>query len=150
MTEADALSHVAGFCVVNDISERDWQFDHGGGQWAKGKGFPNFCPTGPMLVTRDDGVDPGPLEMTLAVNGQTMQAGSTATMIFDVAQIVADLSRYLILEPGDLICTGTPPGVGMGQRPQRFLSEGDVMALNITGLGAQRQTVTRAASLPPI
>lgn len=93
MTEADALSHVAGFCVVNDISERDWQFDHGGGQWAKGKGFPNFCPTGPMLVTRDDGVDPGPLEMTLAVNGQTMQAGSTATMIFDVAQIVADLSR---------------------------------------------------------
>ncbi|WP_430449596.1 fumarylacetoacetate hydrolase family protein [Rhodophyticola sp.] len=135
-----AMDHVFGYTVVNDVSERAWQLERGG-QWSKGKGYPNFCPAGPLLVTRDELGDPGDLAMRLAVNGETFQNGSTRTMIFPVAEIVHYLSQFCLLEPGDLICTGTPPGVGMGQSPQRYLDIGDEVVLSISGLGEQRQTV---------
>jgi 2,4-diketo-3-deoxy-L-fuconate hydrolase len=139
--EADALKHVAGYCVVNDISEREYQIERGG-TWDKGKGCDTFGPIGPWLVTADEVPDPQALDVWLDVNGQRFQTGNTRTMIFNVAQIVSYLSRFVTLEPGDLITTGTPPGVGMGVKPQPvFLKPGDHMHLGIQGLGEQRQTV---------
>lgn len=140
VSRADAMDHVFGYTVVNDVSERAWQMERGG-QWVKGKSFPNFCPTGPWLVTRDEVPDPQALSMWLDVNGERMQVGTTARMIFDVATIVSYMSEFCVLEPGDLICTGTPPGVGMGKRPPRYLKPGDVVELGIDGLGRQRQIV---------
>jgi 2-keto-4-pentenoate hydratase/2-oxohepta-3-ene-1,7-dioic acid hydratase in catechol pathway len=139
---ADALKHVAGYCIVNDVSERDFQLRLSG-QWTKGKSCDTFGPIGPWLVTRDEIADPQDLAMTLDVNGKRMQAGNTATMIFTVARIIEHLSGLMTLHPGDVISTGTPPGVGMGQKPEpRYLKPGDVMELSIAGLGRQRQTVT--------
>lgn len=138
--EAAAMDHVAGFTLVNDISERSWQIDRGG-QWIKGKSYPNFCPTGPWLVTPDDLGDPQDVDLWLDVNKQRRQTGSTATMVFGVAEIVSYISRFALLEPGDLICTGTPPGVGMGMKPPVYLAPGDVVELGGRGLGAQRQQV---------
>jgi len=139
VAEADALTHVAGYCVVNDVSERHWQQERGP-TWDKGKGFPTFGPVGPWLVTADEVRDPQALGMWLAVNGRRVQDGNTRTMIFTVAQIVAYCSRFMALEPGDIITTGTPPGVGMGQKPDPwYLKEGDFVTLGITGLGEQRQ-----------
>ena len=146
VSKEDAMDHVFGYTIVNDVSERSWQLERGG-QWNKGKGYPSFCPTGPVLVSKDDIPAPGDLAMRLAVNGETMQDGSTSTMIFDVPTIVSYLSDFLLLEPGDLICTGTPPGVGMGQSPQRYLSIGDTVVLEIDGLGEQAQTVVAAGGL---
>ncbi|URK86033.1 fumarylacetoacetate hydrolase family protein (plasmid) [Rhizobium sp. RCAM05350] len=140
ITPAQAMQHIAGFVVVNDVSERAWQMERGG-QWVKGKSFPNFCPTGPWLVTPDEVGDVQALEMWLDVNGSRMQTGSTAKMIFDAAFIVAYMSEFCQLEPGDLICTGTPPGVGHGMKPPRYLSVGDTVSLGIAGLGEQRQFV---------
>ncbi|MBB1634874.1 MULTISPECIES: fumarylacetoacetate hydrolase family protein [Cupriavidus] len=141
---ADALSHVAGYCVVNDVSEREFQIERGG-TWDKGKGCDTFCPVGPWLVTRDEVPDPQALGLWLDVNGQRVQKGSTATMVFDVATLVSYVSRFMTLHPGDLICTGTPPGVGMGFKPPRFLKAGDTMRLGIDGLGEQGQTVVAYA-----
>ena len=139
VSEADALAHVAGYCVVNDVSEREWQLERGA-TWDKGKGFPTFGPVGPWLVTSDDVADPQALSLWLEVNGQRVQDGNTSTMIFTIAQIVSYCSRFMALEPGDIITTGTPPGVGMGQKPEpRFLKAGDVVRLGIDGLGEQRQ-----------
>lgn len=135
-----ALEHVAGYVLVNDVSERAWQMERAG-QWVKGKSFPNFCPVGPYLVTPDEIGDVQSLGMWLDVNGQRMQTGNTATMIFDVATIVSYMSEFTRLEPGDLICTGTPPGVGAGMSPQVWLNAGDEVRLGIDGLGEQRQTV---------
>jgi 2,4-diketo-3-deoxy-L-fuconate hydrolase len=135
-----ALNHVAGYVIVNDVSERAFQFDHGG-QWVKGKSCDTFAPLGPWLVTRDEIADPQALSMWLDVNGHRYQDGNTRTMIFDVATLVSHISRYMTLEPGDVISTGTPPGVGLGQRPPVYLKPGDVMELGIAGLGAQRQRV---------
>ena len=140
VAEADALDHVAVYTVVNDISERVFQLE-GTGQWTKGKSCDTFCPVGPWLVTPDEVDDPQALGMSLWLNGKQMQRGSTATMIFSVAQIIAYLSRIMTLHPGDIIATGTPPGVGMGLRPPLYLKPGDVMELEIDGLGRQRQTV---------
>ena len=137
--EASALDHVAGYCVVNDVSERHWQTERGP-TWDKGKGFPTFGPVGPWLVTADEVGDPQALSMWLDVNGRRVQTGSTATMIFTVAQIVAYLSQFMVLEPGDIITTGTPPGVGLGQKPEPwYLKAGDVVTLGIEKLGRQRQ-----------
>ncbi len=139
VSEADALSHVAGYCVVNDVSERHWQVERGP-TWDKGKGFPTFGPVGPWLVTADEAGDPQALAMWLSVNGRQMQNGSSATMIFTVAQIIAYLSQFMTLEPGDIITTGTPPGVGLGQKPEPwYLKAGDVVTLGIERLGEQRQ-----------
>ena len=139
VSEADALSHVAGYCVVNDVSERHWQVERGP-TWDKGKGFPTFGPVGPWLVTADEAGDPQALSMWLSVNGRQMQNGSSATMIFTVAQIIAYLSQFMTLEPGDIITTGTPPGVGLGQKPEPwYLKAGDVVTLGIERLGEQRQ-----------
>lgn len=138
--QAAALDHVLGYTIVNDVSERAWQLERGG-QWIKGKTFPNFCPTGPWLVTPDDVPDPQDLAMTLTVNGTVMQDGSSSRMIFGVAEIIAYMSRFCRLEAGDLICTGTPAGVGMGHKPPRYLGPGDTVALEIAGLGRQAQTV---------
>nr|WP_249403841.1 fumarylacetoacetate hydrolase family protein [Sphingomonas sp. CFBP 13720] len=139
VSEADALSHVAGYCVVNDVSERHWQVERGP-TWDKGKGFPTFGPVGPWLVTADEAGDPQALSMWLSVNGRRMQNGSSATMIFTVAQIIAYLSQFMTLEPGDIITTGTPPGVGLGQKPEPwYLKAGDVVTLGIERLGEQRQ-----------
>jgi len=139
--EADALSHVAGYCLINDVSEREYQLERGG-TWDKGKGCDTFGPIGPWLVTADEVGDVQKLGMWLDVNGQRMQTGNTATMIFNVAQIVSYLSRFMTLNPGDVITTGTPPGVGMGQKPNPvFLKAGDVMRLGIDKLGEQQQTV---------
>ncbi|WP_019452010.1 fumarylacetoacetate hydrolase family protein [Cupriavidus sp. BIS7] len=135
-----ALDYVAGYCVVNDVSEREFQLERGG-TWDKGKGCDTFCPAGPWLVTRDEVPDPQNLGLWLDVNGERMQKGSTATMVFDVATIVSYVSRFMTLEPGDLIATGTPPGVGMGFKPPRYLSAGDVMRLGVEGLGEQSQNV---------
>ena len=141
VSEADALKHVAGYCVVNDVSEREFQLERGG-QWDKGKGCDTFGPVGPWLVTSDEIPDPQALPMWCEVNGTRMQNGNTRTMIFGVANLVSYLSRFMTLEPGDLIATGTPPGVGMGKKPQpQFLKPGDVMRLGIEGLGVQQQTV---------
>ena len=143
ITEADALDHVAGYCVVNDISERDFQTQRAG-QWTKGKSHDTFGPIGPYLVTRDEVPDPQALRLTLDVNGTRMQDGSTATMVYGVAHVIAYLSQFMTLEPGDIISTGTPPGVGMGMTPQQFLSKGDEMVLEVEGLGQQRLKVTQA------
>ncbi|UWQ16448.1 fumarylacetoacetate hydrolase family protein [Jannaschia sp. M317] len=145
VTEAEALDHVAGYCVVNDVSERSFQLELTG-QWTKGKGCDTFGPTGPWLVTRDEVGDPQNLAMSLDVNGKRMQTGNTSTMIFTVAQIISHLSQLMTLHPGDVISTGTPPGVGMGMKPEPvFLKAGDVMELEIEGLGRQRQEVTEDA-----
>ena len=137
--EADALSHVAGYTVVNDLSERTWQQERGP-TWDKGKGFPGFGPVGPWLVTPDEVGDPQDLTMWLTVNGARVQHGSTRTMIFTVAQIIAYCSQFMVLEPGDIVTTGTPPGVGLGQKPDPwFLKPGDVVELGIDRLGQQRQ-----------
>ena len=141
VSEKDALRHVAGYCVINDVSERDFQLKKGASQWSKGKGCDTFGPLGPWLVTRDEVKDPQNLAMWLDVNGVRRQTGSTSTMIFGVAALVADVSRYMTLLPGDVITTGTPPGVGMGMKPQMWLKPGDVITLGIEGLGAQKQKV---------
>ena len=138
--EAHALEHVAGYCVVNDLSERSFQNDWGG-QWVKGKSCDTFAPVGPWLVTADEVGDPQNLDMYLNVNGERRQTGNTATMIFPVARIVSFLSRFMTLQPGDVITTGTPPGVGMGMNPPTYLKPGDVVELGIAGLGDQRQDV---------
>jgi 2,4-didehydro-3-deoxy-L-rhamnonate hydrolase len=135
----EALDFVAGYAVCNDVSEREYQLERGG-TWTKGKGCPTFGPLGPWLVTRDEIADVHDLDMWLDVNGERMQTGSTRTMIFNVPKIVSYCSHFMILEPGDVITTGTPPGVGMGMKPQRFLKAGDVVTLSIEGLGEQRQT----------
>jgi len=141
VSEADALNHVAGYCVVNDVSEREYQLERGG-QWDKGKGCDTFGPVGPWLVTTDEIPDPQTLPMWCEVNGKRMQNGNTRTMIFGVRQLVSYLSRFMTLEPGDLIATGTPPGVGMGLKPQpQFLKPGDTMRIGIEGLGVQQQAV---------
>lgn len=142
ISKDQALDHVLGYTLVNDVSERSWQLERGG-QWAKGKGFPNFCPTGPWIVTGDELDDASALPMWLDVNGYRMQTGNTKTMVFDVATIVSYLSEFMRLEPGDLICTGTPPGVGMGKSPPVFLGIGDKVSLGIEGLGTQAQTVVK-------
>jgi 2-keto-4-pentenoate hydratase/2-oxohepta-3-ene-1,7-dioic acid hydratase in catechol pathway len=138
--EADALDHVAGYCLVNDISERNFQLERGG-TWSKGKGAETFGPIGPWMVTKDEVGDPQDLEMWLDLNGVKAQRGNTRTMVFGVSQLVAYVSHYMTLFPGDVITTGTPPGVGMGMKPQRFLHPGDVMTLGIDKLGEQRQRV---------
>ena len=141
VSEADALSHVAGYCVVNDVSEREYQLERGG-TWDKGKGCDTFGPIGPWLVTADEVPDPQNLSMWLEVNGHRHQNGSTKTMVFGVAHLVSYISRFMTLYPGDLITTGTPPGVGMGHKPSPiFLKPGDKMKLGINGLGEQSQTV---------
>ena len=138
--EQDALKYVAGYCVVNDVSERAFQFELGS-QWDKGKGCDTFGPVGPFLVTKDEILDVQDLDLYLELNGKRMQTGNTSNMIFTVAQIVSYLSRFMTLEPGDVICTGTPPGVGLGRTPQRFLKKGDTLRLGIAGLGEQQQEV---------
>ena len=141
VSEADAMKHVAGYCVVNDVSEREYQIERGG-TWDKGKGCDTFGPIGPWLATADEIPNPQDLEMWLEVNGKRYQNGSTRTMVFGVAQLVAYVSRFMTLYPGDLISTGTPPGVGMGQKPAPiYLKAGDEIKLGIAGLGEQRQRV---------
>ncbi len=140
VSEADALSHVAGYCVVNDLSERDFQL-HRSGQWVKGKSADTFGPIGPWLVTRDEVPDPQKLAMYLDVNEHRYQDGSTSTMHFNVATVISHLSQFMSLQPGDVISTGTPPGVGMGQKPETYLKPGDAIELGIEGLGVQRQSV---------
>jgi 2-keto-4-pentenoate hydratase/2-oxohepta-3-ene-1,7-dioic acid hydratase in catechol pathway len=141
--EAAAMRTIAGYCISNDVSEREFQLERGG-QWVKGKSCETFNPLGPWLVTADEVGDPQRLDLSLALNGTTVQSGNTETMIFGVAHLVWYLSQFMVLEPGDLLNTGTPPGVGMGMEPQRFLQEGDVMELEIAGLGRQRQVCGRA------
>jgi 2-keto-4-pentenoate hydratase/2-oxohepta-3-ene-1,7-dioic acid hydratase in catechol pathway len=138
----DALAHVAGYCTINDLSEREFQIERAG-QWTKGKSYDTFGPIGPWLVTTDEVKDPQKLKLWLELNGKKVQDGSTATMVFGVAHIVAYLSQFFTLMPGDIITTGTPPGVGMGMKPQRFLKPGDVMRIGIEGLGVQQQKVVR-------
>ena len=137
----DALRYVAGYCIVNDVSERDFQLKRGASQWSKGKGCDTFGPTGPWLVTSDEVKDPQNLDMWLDVNGERRQTGNTRTMIFNVPDLVADVSRYMTLLPGDIITTGTPPGVALGMKPPQWLKAGDVVTLGIAGLGEQRQRV---------
>jgi 2,4-diketo-3-deoxy-L-fuconate hydrolase len=144
IAEADALAHVAGYCVVNDVSEREVQLERGGGQWDKGKGHDTFGPIGPWLVTADEVPDPQALNLWLEVDGHRFQDGNTRTMVFQVAQLVSHLSRFMSLQPGDIISTGTPPGVGLGQKPPRYLVAGQVMRLGIQGLGEQRQRTVAA------
>ena len=141
VSEADALKHVAGYCVVNDVSEREFQMKKSGSQWSKGKGCDTFGPLGPWLVTSDEVKDPGNLDMWLDVNGKRMQTGNTKTMVFNCAYLVAYLSRYMTLSPGDVITTGTPPGVGLGMKPPQYMHPGDVVTLGIQGLGEQRQKI---------
>jgi 2-keto-4-pentenoate hydratase/2-oxohepta-3-ene-1,7-dioic acid hydratase in catechol pathway len=142
VAETDAMNHVAGYCVVNDVSERNFQSERPGGQWDKGKGCDTFGPTGPWMVTKDEIPDPQNLPMWLDVNGERMQTGNTKTMIFNVVQIVSYVSHFITLHPGDIIATGTPPGVGMGKKPNPiWLKSGDVMTLGIAGLGEQKQNV---------
>jgi 2-keto-4-pentenoate hydratase/2-oxohepta-3-ene-1,7-dioic acid hydratase in catechol pathway len=142
VSEADALDYVAGYCVSHDVSERAFQTERAG-QWTKGKSYDTFGPIGPWLVTADEVKDPQKLNLWLELNGKKVQDGSTATMVFGVAHIVAYLSQFFTLMPGDVITTGTPPGVGMGMKPQRFLKPGDVMRICVEGLGVQQQTVVR-------
>ncbi|CAN5235684.1 fumarylacetoacetate hydrolase family protein [soil metagenome] len=142
--EADAMDHVAGYCVINDVSEREYQIERGG-TWDKGKGCDTFGPTGPWLVTKDEVADPHALGLWLEVDGKRYQNGNTSTMIFKVPEIVAYLSRFMTLHPGDVISTGTPPGVGMGCKPEAiYLRAGQTMRLGIDGLGEQRQRVIAA------
>ncbi|MFB0899686.1 MAG: fumarylacetoacetate hydrolase family protein [Polaromonas sp.] len=140
VSQKDALNFVAGYCTINDVSEREFQIERGG-TWDKGKCCDTFGPIGPWLVTRDEVPNPQKLDMWLEVNGQRMQTGSTKTMIFSVAKIVSYVSQFMTLAPGDVICTGTPPGVGMGMKPPSYLKKGDVVTLGIAGLGEQNQTV---------
>lgn len=140
VTEAEALNHVAGYAVTNDVSERAFQIERSG-QWTKGKSCDNFGQIGPWLVTRDEVADPQDLPMWLTVNGKTYQNGSTRTMVYGVAHLVSYLSQFMTLHPGDVISTGTPPGVGLGQKPPHYLKPGDVVELGIAGLGQQRQDV---------
>ena len=137
--EEAALNHVAGYCIVNDVSERSFQMATS--QWDKGKGFDSAGPIGPWLVTTDEITDPQTLDMKLEVNGKTMQSGNTRTMVFNVAKLISHVSQYMTLLPGDVIATGTPPGVGLGMKPPVFLKPGDVMRLTIAGLGEQKQRV---------
>jgi 2-keto-4-pentenoate hydratase/2-oxohepta-3-ene-1,7-dioic acid hydratase in catechol pathway len=139
VSEADALDYVAGYCLTNDVSERAFQAERSG-QWTKGKSCDTFGPIGPWLVTKDEVADPQNLGMWLKVNGETMQNGSSKTMVYGVAFLVAYLSQFMSLHPGDIISTGTPPGVGLGMKPPRFLKAGDVVELGIEGLGTQKQT----------
>ncbi|MCL4134999.1 UNVERIFIED_CONTAM: hypothetical protein GTU68_060729 [Idotea baltica] len=141
--EADAMDHVAGYCVINDVSERAFQMDFSG-QWVKGKSADTFGPLGPWLVTRDEVADPQNLHMWLEVDGHRYQDGSTQTMVYGVAHLIHHLSQFMTLQAGDVISTGTPPGVGLGQKPPIYLREGQVMKLGIEGLGIQRQTVGQA------
>lgn len=138
--QADALDHVAGYVIVNDISERAWQLERGG-QWTKGKSFDSFAPVGPWLVTTEEIPEPHDLELWLELNGQRCQTGHTGDMIFGVREIVSYVSEFMTLMPGDIVCTGTPAGVGFGMKPARFLRAGDTMRLGIDGLGEQRQRV---------
>ncbi|WP_413892842.1 fumarylacetoacetate hydrolase family protein, partial [Candidatus Skiveiella danica] len=138
--QKDGLSHVAGYCVVNDVSERAFQIERGG-TWDKGKGCDTFGPIGPWLVTRDEIANPQRLDLWLDLNGRRMQTGNTRTMIFSVAKVVSYVSQFMTLMPGDVITTGTPPGVGMGMKPPLFLKKGDVLTLGVQGLGTQRQLV---------
>ena len=140
VSQKEALNHVAGYCTINDVSEREFQIERGG-TWDKGKGCDTFGPLGPWLVTRDEVSNPQRLDMWLEVNGKRVQNGSTKTMIFSVAKIISYVSQFMTLEPGDVITTGTPPGVGMGMKPPVFLKNGDQIALGIDGLGEQRQVV---------
>ncbi len=140
VSQKDALNHVAGYCTINDVSEREYQIERGG-TWDKGKGCDTFGPIGPWLVTRDDVPHPQKLQMWLDLNGQRVQKGSTRTMIFGVAKIISYVSQFMTLEPGDVITTGTPPGVGMGMKPPLYLKKGDKMSLGIEGLGDQHQVV---------
>lgn len=144
ITEAEAMKHVAGYCVINDVSEREFQTERGG-QWDKGKGCDTFGPIGPWLVTKDEIKDPNNLDMWLEVDGHRYQNGSTKTMIFNVPKVVSYLSHFMSLQPGDVISTGTPPGVGMGQKPNPiYLKAGQVMKLGIAGLGEQKQKTVQA------
>ncbi|MBM3519927.1 MAG: fumarylacetoacetate hydrolase family protein [Alphaproteobacteria bacterium] len=142
IAKKDALAHVAGYCTINDLSEREFQAERSG-QWTKGKSYDTFGPVGPWLVTADEVKDPQKLHLWLELNGKRVQDGTTATMVFGVAHIVAYLSQFFTLMPGDIITTGTPPGVGMGMKPQRFLKPGDRMRIGIDGLGEQNQLVVR-------
>lgn len=143
ISKADALSHVAGYCVINDVSEREFQIERGG-TWDKGKGCDTFGPTGPWLVTTDEIPDPHRLDLWLEVDGHRYQNGNTRTMIFQIPEIISYLSRFMSLQPGDIISTGTPPGVGLGQQPPVYLKAGQVMRLGIEGLGEQRQKTVQA------
>ncbi len=138
--EKEVFDHIAGFCICNDVSEREYQTERGG-QWMKGKGCPTFGPLGPWLVTPDEIPDVQALDMWLDVNGRRMQTGSTGTMIFNVVKLVSYISHFMVLEAGDVITTGTPPGVGMGMKPPTYLKAGDTVALGISGLGEQKQSV---------
>ena len=144
VSEEDAMDYVAGFACFNDVSEREFQTKRPGGQWLKGKSHETFGPLGPWMVTKDEVADPSNLDVELKVNGKTMQKGNTKTFIFHPATVVSHISQFITLEPGDVIPTGTPPGVGAGMTPQVFLNPGDVMELEIQGLGNQRQTVVPA------
>ena len=144
VSKKDALAHVAGYCIVNDVSEREWQLEHGP-TWDKGKGFDTFGPIGPWLVTADEAGNPDKLDMWLDVNGEARQRGNTKTMIFNCATLVSYVSQIFTLHPGDIITTGTPPGVGSGMKPQQFLKPRDVVTLGIQGLGEQRQLVVKYA-----
>ena len=141
--ESESQSHIAGYCVINDLSEREFQIEHSG-QWVKGKSCDTFGPIGPYLVTTDEVPDPQNLKMWLEVNGKMMQNGSTSTMVYGVNFLISYLSQFMSLQPGDIISTGTPPGVGMGMKPQVFLKAGDVMKLGIEGLGEQTQKTIQA------
>jgi 2-keto-4-pentenoate hydratase/2-oxohepta-3-ene-1,7-dioic acid hydratase in catechol pathway len=143
ITEAEAMDHVAGYCVINDVSERAFQIERGG-QWVKGKSADTFGPIGPWLVTRDEVPDPQKLSMWLEVDGHRYQDGSTATMVFGVAHLVSYISQFMSLQPGDIISTGTPPGVGLGQKPPVYLKPGQTMRLGIEGLGEQQQKTVAA------
>jgi 2,4-diketo-3-deoxy-L-fuconate hydrolase len=144
VSKKDALAHVAGYCIVNDVSEREWQLEHGP-TWDKGKGFDTFGPIGPWLVTADEAGNPDKLDMWLDVNGEARQRGNTKTMIFNCATLVSYVSQIFTLHPGDIITTGTPPGVGSGMKPQQFLKPRDVVTLGIQGLGEQRQLIVKYA-----
>jgi 2-keto-4-pentenoate hydratase/2-oxohepta-3-ene-1,7-dioic acid hydratase in catechol pathway len=143
VSEAEALDHIAGYCVINDVSEREFQLERGG-QWDKGKGCDSFGPIGPYLVTKDEVPDPLNLNLWLKVNGKTFQNGSTKHMVFGPAFLVHYLSQFMSLQPGDVISTGTPPGVGLGQKPPLYLKLGDIIELGVEGLGTQTQTVVAA------
>jgi 2-keto-4-pentenoate hydratase/2-oxohepta-3-ene-1,7-dioic acid hydratase in catechol pathway len=144
VSEDEALDHVAGYCTINDVSEREFQLERGT-QWIKGKSAPTFGPTGPYLVTADEVADPQKLDLSLKLNGEVVQASNTDDMIFTVREIISYMSRFMALQPGDIIATGTPSGVGMGMKPQRFLKPGDVMEVEVAGLGAQRQETVAAS-----
>jgi 2-keto-4-pentenoate hydratase/2-oxohepta-3-ene-1,7-dioic acid hydratase in catechol pathway len=140
VSEADAMDYIAGYCVIHDVSERAFQTERSG-QWTKGKSCDTFGPIGPWLVTKDEVADPQDLGMWLKVNGETMQSGSTRTMVYGMRYLVSYLSQFMSLQPGDIISTGTPPGVGMGMKPPRYLKPGDVVELGIDGLGSQKQNI---------